>query len=311
MMAGRAILGQLADVDIRLLRIFRVVAEAGGVSAAELELNIGRSTISRHLKDLETRLGVTLCRRGRAGFALTDEGRQVYDATLRLLAAMDEFRDEVNDIHESITGKLVIAVFDKTVTNPGCRIYQAIEHFDQLAPRVNIELFVEPLNDIERGVMEGTYHIGVIPQHRPSASLDYHYLFNEPMHLYCGQQHPLFACDDGDITSEAILAAKYAGLGYHSPNMERGRELGMTRAATAYDQEGIATLVLSGRYIAYLPDHYAQIFVERGLMRVIGREVFHYCCEFSAIVRSSPKPGRIVATFMQQLLAVHGGDKTA
>ena len=64
-MAGRAILGQLADVDIRLLRIFRVVAEAGGVSAAELELNIGRSTISRHLKDLETRLGVTLCRRGR------------------------------------------------------------------------------------------------------------------------------------------------------------------------------------------------------------------------------------------------------
>jgi DNA-binding transcriptional LysR family regulator len=308
-MASRAVIGQLADVDIRLLRIFRVVAEAGGVSAAELELNIGRSTISRHLKDLETRLGVTLCRRGRAGFAMTDEGRQVYDATLRLLAALDEFRVEVNDIHESITGKLVLAVFDKTVTNPACNIHQAIRRFDKLAPRVNIELFVEPLNDIERGVMEGTYHIGIIPQHRSSARLDYHYLFNEPMHLYCGDQHPLFHRADSQISREHILAAKYAGLGYHSPNMARGRELGMSRAATAYDQEGIATLLLSGRYVAYLPDHYARIFVEAGLLRLIGKDVFHYCCDFSAIIRSSPRPGRIVATFLEQLLATHPGIK--
>jgi len=56
-MAKRAILGQLKDVDIRLLRVFRVVTEAGGISAAELELNIGRSTISTHIKDLEIRLG--------------------------------------------------------------------------------------------------------------------------------------------------------------------------------------------------------------------------------------------------------------
>jgi hypothetical protein len=32
------------------------------VSAAELELNIGRSAISQHLKDLEARLNVVLCR---------------------------------------------------------------------------------------------------------------------------------------------------------------------------------------------------------------------------------------------------------
>ena len=83
--------------------------EAGGISAAELELNIGRSTISRHIKDLETRLGVTLCRRGRAGFSLTDEGKRVYEATLRLLTAINDFRSEVNEIHQEMTGKLVIA----------------------------------------------------------------------------------------------------------------------------------------------------------------------------------------------------------
>jgi DNA-binding transcriptional LysR family regulator len=91
-MASRALLGQVSDVDIRLLRVFRSVVEAGGVSAAELELNIGRSAISRHLKDLETRLNVVLCRRGRGGFALTDEGRHVYEATLQVLTEIFRWR---------------------------------------------------------------------------------------------------------------------------------------------------------------------------------------------------------------------------
>lgn len=304
-MRERAILGQIADVDIRLLRIFKVVAQSGGFSAAELELNIGRSTISRHIKDLETRIGVTLCRRGRAGFAMTEEGQLVYDASLKALAALDEFRAEINEVHQQMTGTLVIALFDKTVTNPNCKIYQAIEQFDAMAPQVKIELYVEPLNDIEKGVMNGTFQIGVIPNHRPSASLDYHPLFDEPMHLYCGQRHSFFNQDNSDIRKKDILAARYAGLGYHSPNMERGRELGMIRAATAYDQEGIATLLLSGCYIGYLPDHYAKSFVEQGLIRAIGKETFHYNCKFSTIVRHYPKPNRISAIFLQQLLQAH------
>ena len=74
---SRPALGQLSDMDLRLLRVFRVVADCGGMAAAELELNIGSSTISRHIKDLETRLGFRLCRRGRAGFPLTPWGPKI------------------------------------------------------------------------------------------------------------------------------------------------------------------------------------------------------------------------------------------
>ena len=66
----RAVLGQLSDMDLRLLQVFKSVAECGGMAAAELELNIGTSTVSRHMKDLETRLGLTLCRRGRVSGAI-------------------------------------------------------------------------------------------------------------------------------------------------------------------------------------------------------------------------------------------------
>ena len=74
-------LGQVSDFDIRLLRIFKTIVECGSFSAAESTLGLSRSAISLHMGDLEKRLGMRLCQRGRAGFALTDDkGRKVYDS---------------------------------------------------------------------------------------------------------------------------------------------------------------------------------------------------------------------------------------
>jgi DNA-binding transcriptional LysR family regulator len=298
-------LGQLSDIDIRLLRVFRVVSEAGGISAAELELNIGRSTISRHIKDLEMRLGVTLCSRGRSGFSLTDEGKAIYASTLRLMGSLDEFRAEVSDVHRRMTGHITLALFDKTVSNPECHISKALALFDDVAPQVSLDVYVEPLNEIERGVMEGRFQVGVIPSHRESSSLSYQALFHEQMWLYCGEGHELFNEPDELIDDERVQACRYAGLGYHSPNMEIGRRLEMERAVTAYDQEAIAHLLLSGRYIGYLPDHYARSMVEQGQVRPIRQSTYQYSCEFLSIARNSPKPSRAVSTFLQCLAEAH------
>ena len=42
-MARKALLGNVTDNDLRLLRVFRAVVACGGFAAAELELNINRS----------------------------------------------------------------------------------------------------------------------------------------------------------------------------------------------------------------------------------------------------------------------------
>lgn len=305
-MTSRALLGQLSDVDVRLLRVFRSVAEAGGVSAAELELNIGRSAISRHLKDLEIRLGVVLCRRGRGGFALTDEGRHVYEAALRLLSALDTFRNEVNEVHRRMTGNLSIALFDKTVTNPDCHIAQAVRQFDEQAPEVTLDVYVVGgINDIEKGVMDGRFNVGVIPAHRRSTSLDYLSLFPEEMFLYVGHGHPLYGVDDILIDEAMLQKHKYVGLGYHSPNMEVGNQKGIERHASCYDQEAVTTLILSGRYLGFLPEHYAKSFQAQGLIRPINPEQFTYVCDFVAIHRRSPKPSRVAQTFLNCLEETH------
>jgi DNA-binding transcriptional LysR family regulator len=305
---SRAALGQLSDMDIRLLRVFKSVAECGGMAAAELELNIGVSTVSRHIKDLETRLGLTLCRRGRAGFALTAEGEQIYTETLRLLAGVDAFRSRVDEIHQRMGGELHIAVFDKTASNPQAHVAAAIALFARLAPDVSLHLHVAPLNTIERGVLDGQFQVGVIPGHRSSGTLAYAELFSETMYLYCGAQHVLFDLNQAvqqPADWAALRAYDFAGLGYHSPNMEMSQQVRLVRKATAYDQESIATLILSGQFLGFLPDHYAQAFVQRGQMRAVQPAAFHYQCSFFSIVRGSPLPSRVTLAFQDCLRQAH------
>lgn len=304
-MVKKALLGSVTDNDLRLLRVFRAVVACGGFAAAELELNINRSTISRHIKDLETRLGVTLCRRGRGGFSLTPEGESVHGAAINMMGAMDGFRHEVNDIHGRLTGPLSIALFDKTVTNEACKIHHAFALFDKEAPEVHPQIHVEPINAIEAGVIEGRFQLGIIPNHRPSSSLSYHKLFDEQMYLYCSSAHPLFSQKNKKLAAENVQDCKYVGIGYHSPNMEVGRTMGQHRDATAFDQEAVAHLILSGAYLGYLPEHYARRFVEAGRMRTLLPQKFQYVCEFSVIARRSPCPNRVAQKLIDALIAAH------
>ncbi len=304
-MPRKAYLGRVSDVDLRLLRVFRSVAACGGVSAAELELNIGRSTISRHLTDLEVRLGVRLCDRGPAGFALTPEGKRVLTASSRLLSAINSFQSEVDDVQQRLAGHLSIALFDKTITNPEARLPQAITLFDQMAPDVTIEIHAEPVNVIESGVMTGRFQVGIIPIHGQSSSMDYHPIYSEQMYLYCGEGHELFARADKKISRRVIQQCKYAGIGFHSPNMMVSHQLKLKRSADAYDEEALAALILSGRYIGFLPDHYAKSLVERGELRRLRPDVYHYQSDHAAIVRHSPKPSRLVGEFVDCLRRAH------
>ena len=59
-------LSTVTDLDLRLIRVFLAIVDAGGVSAAQDVLGVGQSTISSQLATLETRLDFRLCERGRA-----------------------------------------------------------------------------------------------------------------------------------------------------------------------------------------------------------------------------------------------------
>jgi len=303
-MKPRALLASLAEADLRLLRVFIAIAESGGLAAAELRLNISRSVISRHLKDLEVRLGVRLCERGRAGFALTEAGQVVLDAARRLIAQIEQFRSEVAELHAGMRGELNLAIFDKIVSNPGCRLAEAIAAFGAEAPAVTLNVHVAGSSEIEKGLLEGRFHVAVHPFHRASESFTSVPLFDEFLPLYAAPGHPLVAGAQPPDDA-ALRRAAFVGLGYHSPNMEHFWRLGLQPAARAFEQEASVLLIRSGRYIGFLPDHYARPFEERGELVRLASETLRYYCEWQASVARNPAPGRIARRFMEILVAQH------
>ena len=108
-----------AAPDLHLLAVFMTVAQCGGFAAAQVSLNVGQSTISRQIGDLERRLGMRLCQRGRADFRLTDKGRVVYEACQHLSTALESFRTAVGALRGELVGDLSIAVIDNWATERG------------------------------------------------------------------------------------------------------------------------------------------------------------------------------------------------
>lgn len=304
-MVKKALLDQVGDAEIRLLRIFKSVVECGGFAAAELELNIGRSTVSRHMKELEERLGVNLCRRGRAGFALSPDGERVYQSALALLDAIDAFHSGVHDLQADFSGRLAIGLFDKTATNPLAHIDTAVREFRRLAPDARLEITMGTIHAIEAAVLGGKLALGIVPVQRRSETLDYHELFDETMYLYCGRRHPLFGVDHAHLSLAQLQAQDCAGLAFHSPNLDASHRLGLRRRASASDQEGIATLILSGAYLGFLPNHYAAGFERDGRMQRIARADCQYQVRFVALLARSPQPSRMARAFLQCLRAAH------
>lgn len=241
--------GQPSDADLRLLRIYRKVVECGGFSAAEVELNISRAAISMAMNDLETRVGLRLCQRGCCGFSLTEEGAEVYEATLQLLAAVEGFRTRVNSLHASLKGELNIGITDNLMTMPEMHITDALSALKKRGPDVRINIRMSPPSDIELAVLDGRLHTGVIPAFKTLPGLHYLSLYEESSQLYCASGHPLFETEsmtEEQLTHcDAVLPA-YAQV----PEIKTAHEH-LRAAASATDQEGIAFLILSGRFIGY------------------------------------------------------------
>jgi DNA-binding transcriptional LysR family regulator len=294
-------LNNVSEADIRLLRIFVKVVEAGGFSAAQIELNVGQSTISTHMASLEERLGMRLCQRGRGGFSLTEKGRLIYQASKRMFGAIEAFRSEAGALKNHLVGELAIGIVDNVVNNPSSPLHEAISAFNGRAPEVQISVHVAAPTEIERSVLDGRFHLGLGACGRHSPYLSYEDLFEERQILYCGRGHRLFAADE--VLPEALADCRFVRRSYSSPN-KFPAGLHMTSTAEADLMESVALFILSGRHIGYLPQHYAQPWVDRGEMRPLLEAQFGYRNPIYLTTHKTAKRSLILTAFLHELQAV-------
>ena len=290
-------LGQVSDFDIRLLRIFKTIVECGSFSAAESTLGLSRSAISLHMGDLEKRLGMRLCQRGRAGFALTDEGREVIARPRPCWRrwrvprrgqrpAPAPARRTQHRHHQQPGDPTSDAHHPRPQRAQGAGTAGADQHRH------------DHPNEIELGVLDGHLHVGVVPLISPLSGLEYLPLYDEHAQL-CSRGHALFERADGDIAVDEVLAADAVAPSYRLPAEAQARHQELNNSASASDREGMAFLILTGNFIGYLPSHYAADWVAAGMLRPLLPERFHYAIALTIVTRKGRRPNLVLERFLE------------
>ncbi len=289
--------GQVSDIDLRYLRVFVAVVESGGFSVAAAKLNLSESTISSHMTDLEARLGMRLCDRGRAGFRLTSAGEEVFEAFIRLSDQLDRFRESVVSLKSDLAGTVRIGVADAVLTNLSLPVVECLQLFTETAPELILDVCQDDPRGLERRLIDEDLHIAVGPCHREIAGLVHVSLGLERNFLYCAEGHPLFAMEDADITIDVLEASGLISRGY----LDRFDEAFFStegHSAIVHQIEAAAILIQTGRFIGFLPDHYVGDGLSRAEVRAIHPTKIFLDVPFALSFKRSKKDDAVVKRFV-------------
>ena len=87
-------------------RVFAAVVEAGGFTRAAERLGLSRAATSKHVLQLEARLGARLLNRTTRRVSVTAAGRTFYEQCRRILADLDEAERSASELHNEPRGEL-------------------------------------------------------------------------------------------------------------------------------------------------------------------------------------------------------------
>ncbi len=293
----------LRDLDVKRLKLFKQVAECGGLSAAEKALNINLPTISAHLASLEAAIGLKLCDRGRKGFKLTKEGQSVLESCNKLFDSLEQFQSELSVVTKAVSGSLKIGVVDNVITDENFLLVPVIQALKNQSKNLEINLEIKNPSELERLLLEERIDIAIGPFHITNPGVHEIALYTESVSLYIGKEHPLFNKKTHDLND--LVGADYVTRGYLRESQVTQQHLSFNFSATAQSIEGIALLVLSGEYIGYLPDHYAKQWVQRKLMRSVLPDFFSHTVDAKAITLKSKSHTKALSTLLMLLEDFH------
>ncbi len=292
---------RLSKVDIHLIYVFCVVAEAGSFAGAQAILNTSPSTISRQISDLEQRLGAVLCRRGRSGFMLTEFGERVLGAARELFDSLEQFDHSVAGRSNSLAGKLSIGVIDNWISNAKAPIVRTLSSFHEQAPKVEIDLHSMAPDGIEYSLLDSRIDIGIGVFHQPKKGLEYKTVSREFMDLFCSRAHPLFTADRPEQVNRLLEASNLVHRAYLTEKKVAPIASRTRSTSQAHQVEGVAMLVLTGKFIGYLPESYAMLWVQEGKMRSVASRKFCLPTDIQLVVKRGQYQSRALQLFVRLL----------
>lgn len=282
-------------LNLKLMTIFVTVARCQGYSRAQQALNMTLPAISGYMSELETQLGFVLCLRGRGGFSLTPRGEQYLQYSLQLLDNVSAYEQQIDSLRSEQGGTFSIGIVDAVATEKQFSLADVIGPFSARFPQVYLNLSVRDPNELQQQILDNRLDVAI--GHFPVnvSNLVTVPLYNEQHWLYCSDSHPLF--HDGkenELHHHGFVTRSYWN------RSELTRRGFVASAASVESMEAQLILILSGKYIGYLPEHCAKQWVVQGKLRQIFPERFSYQAMFSLICRRGRSRETLLRTFRDE-----------
>ncbi|MGH8617063.1 MAG: LysR substrate-binding domain-containing protein [Burkholderiales bacterium] len=196
-------------MNIRALRLFRLVVTTGSLTAASDSLSLSTSAASRLIALLEAETKLRLFNRTRRRLTLTREGEAFYRDAEHILAGFDEIPRIAADIRSRSQRQL------RLVTGP--RIGQgllspALALFRRTHPDVRVSVDMQSRFGIEGSVGTRLYDLGVIslPVSHPLVEIENRPLFRVRVEAMLPEGHRLAA--RRSVTAQDLATEPLLGL---------------------------------------------------------------------------------------------------
>ena len=179
-------------MDLRQLRLFLAVAEAGHFTRAAERVNLSQPALTHNIRQLEEGLGVTLFERTPRGARLTPAGEALLPDARHLLTYAEESERRARRAGGHADDLLRVA-FDFTEFGSVAVMPSLLGAFRERFPDAAVEVLTLPGADVERAVAGDGADFGFMlgPPERPE--LEFHPLLTGEFKLLLPAAHPLAA----------------------------------------------------------------------------------------------------------------------
>lgn len=203
-------------MEFRHLRHFVAVAEELHFKRAADRIGMEQSPLSRSIRTLEQRLGVTLFERTRRSTRLTAAGERLFVHARALLAAADEARVDVRSTNGDGAGHLHVGVCDGV---PLPRLARLLASLRQQTPHVSVHVHEVPMTQNIYELRNGFLDAALAPESGYGKGIASEAVWHDRPIAVIPNGHPLAERKRvglADVVREPlVLCQPDTGLGHH------------------------------------------------------------------------------------------------
>jgi DNA-binding transcriptional LysR family regulator len=149
----------LKDITLQQMEALIHLVEERSFSRAAKKMYLTQPALTKHIKNMEDRLGVKIVHRGGSGISVTREGKILFDCAIRIFRLREEAREKIAHVREDDSG--VISVCASTI--PATYILpRVLSGFRKCCPGIQVRVRTADSEEVLDQILNGESEIGFV-----------------------------------------------------------------------------------------------------------------------------------------------------